>query len=193
MIRTTLAALALAATTTTAMAEPRSYKIDPSHASVAFFVEHIGYAKVLGQFLETTGSFVFDEETRELGEVTVNVSAASVFTNDDARDGHVKSGDFLDAKGHPDITFTASGGTITSERTGQVAGDLTVRGITKPVVLDVTWNKSGNYPFGHQKYTIGVSARTTIKRSDFGMTYAQGGIVGDEVEIMVEIEAIAED
>jgi len=187
------AALVLGLAATTAQAAPRTYTIDPTHAAIAFLVDHIGYAKVLGQFLTTEGSFVFDEDTRELGAVTVTIDAASVFTNDERRDGHVRSKDFLDSEANPAITFNAEGGTVTSERTGQVTGDLTIRGVTQPVTLDVTWNKSGAYPFGHKKHTIGVSARATILRSAFGMDYAQGGIVGDEVDLLIEIEAIAEE
>lgn len=190
MFRPVLIAASAALTVSMAQAAPATYKIDPDHAAIAFMVDHIGYAKVLGQFLTTEGEFVFDEETRELGSVSVTVDTASVFTNHDARDDHVRSKDFLDAKTNPAITFTADGGTIKGDRTGQVTGDLTIRGVTKPVTLDVVWNKSDVYPFGHKKHTLGVSARGTIKRSDFDMTYAQGGIVGDEVELIIEIEAI---
>ncbi|MEM7505682.1 MAG: YceI family protein, partial [Pseudomonadota bacterium] len=86
--------------------------------------------------------------------------------------------------------FTANGGEVTGEGTGTVTGDLTLLGVTKPVTLDVTLNKTGPYPFGHKKKTMGISARGMVKRSDFGMTYALGGIVGDEVEIVIEMEAI---
>ncbi len=181
------------ALTAPAKAEPRTYEIDPAHASIAFLVQHIGYAKTLGQFLKTSGSFVYDEEARVLGDLSVSVDARSVFTNDKARDNHVLGKDFLATDEHPDITFIASGGEATGETTGTVTGDLTIRGVTKPVTLDVTLNKAGPYPFGHQKNTLGISARATILRSEFGMTYALGGIVGDEVEILIEVEAIQQD
>ncbi len=191
MIRTTLtAALIAAALASPATAEPHTYEIDQTHASIGFLVDHIGYAKLLGQFLKTEGSFVFDEETLELGEVNVTIDASSVFTNHEARDNHVRSNDFLAAGDNPDITFTATGGQIETDRTGKVTGDLTIRGVTNPVTLDVTWNKTAPYPFGHQKQTIGVSARGSILRSDYDMTYAQGGIVGDEVDLIIEVEAI---
>lgn len=191
--RMTLASIIAASLGQAADAAPRTYDIDPEHAAIAFLVDHIGFAKVLGQFLTTSGTFVFDEETRELGEVSVAIDAKSVFTNDDRRDRHVISKDFLSANENPEITFTANGGTITSDLTGKVTGDLTIRGVTRPVTLDVVWNKSGAYPFGHQKHTMGVSARAKILRSEWGMDYAQGGIVGDEVELIIEIEAIARD
>lgn len=193
MIRRSAATLILCAMTATAAhAAPRTYQIDPEHATIAFLVDHIGFAKVLGQFTKTSGSFEFDEDTRTLGEVSVKIEASEVFTNDSARDRHVTGSDFLDAGSNPQITFTANGGTIEGDRTGKVTGDLTIRGVTKPITLDVTWNKSGKYPFGHGKHTIGVSARGTVIRSEFGMTYALGGIVGDEVELIIEVEAIAD-
>ncbi|MEO1495250.1 MAG: YceI family protein [Pseudomonadota bacterium] len=191
-----VAALAVAtasAAIVPAQAEPRTYKIDPSHATIAFLVDHIGYAKTLGKFLKTEGSFVYDEKAKELGEVTVTVDATSVFSNDEARDNHVRNKDFLDSKAHPAITFTATGGQATGETTGTVTGDLTIRGVTKPVTLDVTLNKAGPYPFGHKKHTLGISARATIKRSEWGMTYALGGLVGDDVDLIIEVEAIQQD
>jgi len=176
-----------------ALAAPKTYKIDPEHAVIAFTVDHIGYAKVLGQFLSVEGEFVYDEETRALDAVTVDVDATSVFSNNEARDNHIKGEDFLWAEKTPTITFRAEGGEATSETEGKVTGDLTIRGVTRPVTLDVTLNKAGVYPFGHKKYTLGISARTVIKRSEWDMTYALGGLVGDEVEVIVEIEAIQQD
>ncbi|MEL7468319.1 MAG: YceI family protein [Pseudomonadota bacterium] len=196
MIRRTAAALALFAMTATATATnaaPRTFEIDPSHTTIAFLVDHIGYAKTLGKFLKTEGSFIYNEETRELGTVSVEIDATSVFSNDERRDDHIRNKDFLDSKAHPLIIFTATGGEAASDTAGTVTGDLTVRGVTQPVTLDVTLNKAAPYPFGHKKQTMGISARTTIKRSDFGMTYALGGIVGDEVQLIIEVEAIQTD
>lgn len=174
----------------TAAAAPEQYRIDPAHAAVAFMVDHIGYASVLGMFREAEGSFTFDPESRQLAELTVTIDAASVFTNHDRRDNHLRGGDFLDTDAHPLITFVGTSAEPLGDRTGRVTGDLTVRGVSVPVTLDVQWNKSGPYPFG-DTYVIGVSARTTVRRSDFGMTYAvENGWVGDEVDIIIEIEAV---
>lgn len=176
-----------------AEAEMARYEIDPSHTTVAFLVAHIGYAKTLGVFRQVGGAFDFDPEAKALGDVTVTVDAASVWTNDDRRDGHVRNKDFLHVDAHPEIVFTATGGEVTGESTGRVSGDLTILGVTHPITLDVTLNKIGDYPFGHGKETVGVSARGTVVRSQYGMTYALGGIVGDEVELMIEMEAIRAD
>lgn len=172
-------------------AEPQRFEIDPAHTTLGFWVMHIGYARTWGQFTDVSGSFVYDDAAQSLSDLTVTVPTASVSTNHEARDGHVKNKDFLHVTEHPKMTFTATGGEVTGERTGKVTGDLTLLGVTRSVTLDVTLNKTGPYPFGHKKETMGISARGVVKRSDFGMTYALGGIVGDEVEIVVEMEAIA--
>ncbi|MEM7743231.1 MAG: YceI family protein [Pseudomonadota bacterium] len=194
MIRPFVLALALSLTVAApTKAEQHTYDIDPEHASIAFLVDHIGYARLLGQFLTTEGSFVYNEETRELGEVSVTIDAASVFSNHERRDNHIRNQDFLDVGEHPAITFTASGGEATGDTTGKVMGDLTIRGVTQPVTLDVTLNRAAPYPFGHKRQTLGISARATILRSDFGMTYALPDLVGDEVELLIEIEAIQQE
>lgn len=173
-----------------ARAEPARYEIDPDHTTIAFLVSHIGYQKVLGQFLEFEGGFTFDEQARTLEDLKVTIDVDSVETHHDDRDDHLESDDFLAEDEHPEITFVMTGAEATGERTGKVAGDLTIRGVTKPVTLDVTWNKSGPYPFG-DNYVTGISARTDLKRSDFGMDYGVAdGLVGDEVEVIIELEAI---
>lgn len=174
-----------------AAAESRVYQLDPTHLSIAFLVAHVGFAKTLGLFRSAEGSFVFDESIPQVKDIQVVIPTASVFTNNEARDTHLRSADFLAAEQYPAITFTGTSAQPTGEHTGTVTGDLSIRGVTKPVTLEVVWNKSGDYPFGDHHYAIGLSARTTIKRSDFGMTYAlAGGLVADEVEIILEFEAI---
>lgn len=183
-------ALALVAAPS-AHAEPRTYEIDPEHFSIGFLTKHIGYADTLGMFLEGRGEFVYDEQTRELHGGTVEIRADSVFTNHDERDNHVRSDDFLDVDDHATIVFEVTGFAAHSDSQGTLEGDLTLLGQTRPVSLDVTLNKADVYPFGHQQYTLGLSARTTIARSDWGMTYGvDNGMVGDEVDLIFELEAI---
>jgi polyisoprenoid-binding protein YceI len=182
---------AMVAAPTPAAAEPRSYKLDPEHTSIGFLVKHIGFAKVLGLFRTVEGSFVFDAEAPSVSAIDVTIQADSVFTANNRRDQHVREADFLWVEKHPTITFKGTGAERTGQRTGKITGDLTVRGVTRPVTLDVVWNKSGDYPFGDGHHAVGISARATIKRSDFDMTYALvGGLVGDEVEIIIEVEGI---
>ncbi|WP_119165850.1 YceI family protein [Algihabitans albus] len=187
------AVLALGLPASLAQAEPARYVLDPEHVAVAFLVEHIGYAKTLGKFLSVEGSFVFDETVPAVSDLEVAIVADSVFTAHERRDDHVRSGDFLAADDHPEITFVMTGAEPSGPRTGRILGDLTIRGVTRPVSLDVTWNKSGKYPF-NDNYVTGISARATVKRSDFGMTYAlENELVGDEIEILIEAEAIRQD
>ena len=187
------AALVLGIGTSAARADMATYVLDPDHLTVAFTIMHAGYAKTLGRFAEVEGSFAYNDVTRELGQVSVTIQTASVQTWHEKRDRHVRSDDFLAAEAHPQITFMAEGGIPTSTTTGTVTGDLTIRGVTQPVTLEVTMNKLADYPCCHGKETIGISARTTILRSDFGSTYALPEFVGDEVEIMLEFEAIRQD
>lgn len=190
-VSTTIGAILLVSAAGSAGAEPRTYRIDPEHFSIGFLVEHVGYAKTLGMFQEAKGQFVYDEETRELQSARVEVAADSVFTNHAERDEHLRDDDFLAVEEYPTVVFEATEYEPTGENSGKLTGDLTLLGQTRPVTLDVTRNKSEEYPFGHGEYTMGVSARTTIERSEWGMTYAvDNGLVGDEVELMFEFEAI---
>ena len=192
-IRASLLALALFAATPSALAAPKTFDLDPTHTTVAFWVDHIGYARTLGWFTEVSGSFVYDAEARTVSDIEITVNPASVFSNDERRDEHVRNADFLDVKSHPEIVFTADGGQATGENTGVIPGELTLLGQTRPLELKVTLNKDGPYPFGHKKRTLGLSAEATIVRSEYGMNYALGGLVGDEVTVMIEFEAIQRD
>jgi polyisoprenoid-binding protein YceI len=173
-----------------ARAEPAEYVLDPEHVTVGFLTAHIGYAKVLGQFLEIEGVYHFDEDSGELSNVAVTVNTASVITNHDDRDRHLRSDDFLDVRAFPTMRFTADGARRTGERTFEIAGRLELLGRSEPLTLSATWNKSETYPIGGAAYVMGVSARGSLRRSAFGMNYAvENGWVGDDVEIIVEFEA----
>ncbi len=190
-MRTALLATVLTVGPTLAMAEPERYELDPEHTTVAFTVMHVGYAATLGLFAEVEGGFVYDRETQELSEVEVTVQTASLETMNDARDEHVRSGDFLNVSEFPEMVFTASSGTPTGETTGEVPGELTLLGETHPLVLDVALNKAGVYPFGHERFTLGLSLSGSLQRSDWGMTYGvDNGLVGDEVTLILETEAM---
>lgn len=194
-----LALAALTAPATETRAEPARFNIDPAHQSVGFFVMHVGYQRQFGIFREVEGHFVFDEATNTLSELEVVVQTESVWTNHDARDKHLRSGDFLDSKAFPEMRFTMTEAKALTDSTGTVTGELTLRGETRPLTLDVTLNKVAEYPFGGgafsaKPYVAGISAKGMIRRSDFGMTYAlDGDLVGDEVELFAEIEAIRQE
>jgi len=194
-LATGLAALTLLLTQTLsspARAEPREFVIDPDHFGISFSVRHIGYADTLGLFLKARGRFVYDESTRTLQGGRVVVDTASVFSNHTKRDKHLRDDDFLDVEAHPEAVFEANGLTLDEDGQGTLKGRLTLLGQTRPVELEVRLNKAADYPFplGLARYTLGISASTTLRRSEWGMDYAvANGLVGDEVHMRFEIEA----
>ncbi|MCM0611795.1 YceI family protein [Marinobacter sediminum] len=173
-----------------ATAEPEKFVVDDEHFSMAFEIMHIGYAPVMGMFREVKGEFVYDEETKELSAGELVFKSNSVFTNHEKRDDHLRKDDFLHTSQYPQITFTVTSFETTGENTGTVVGDLTMLGQTHPVELDVTLNKAAVYPIGHEDYTLGITATTTLKRSTWGMTYGlDPALVGDEVSLKFGFEA----
>ncbi|CAN7552982.1 YceI family protein [Pseudorhodoferax sp. LjRoot39] len=173
-----------------AFAQSARYEIDPDHLTLAFLVEHIGYAKVLGQFRKASGSYSFDEASGQLGAVRIEVETDSATTQHSGRDRHVRGSDFLNASSFPRMVFTAAGGKRIAERQYEIAGELELLGRRQPLTLTATWNKSAPSPIT-KLHTMGVSARGSVKRSAYGMDYGvANGWVGDEVQLLIEFEAI---
>lgn len=171
-------------------AAPARYELDPEHLTIAFLTEHIGYAKVLGSFGKATGTYTFDETTGTLSNVRIVVETASVTTGHDRRDQHLRSEDFLASSKFPRMTFTAQGARALGNGRFDVAGQLELRGVVRPLTLSATMNKSAPYPIGDKAHVMGVSARGSLRRSEFGMTYSvENGWVGDTVELIIELEA----
>ena len=142
-------------------------------------------------FLEGKGDFSYDAETGEVSDLRIVIAADSVFTNHDRRDRHLRGSDFLNAGEFPEIVFTGLRTEKTGEKTGLIHGELELLGVRRPLTVDVTLNKAAEYPFGHRKFTLGLSARTSFRRSAFGMTYAvEGDLVGDTVDMIFEFEAL---
>jgi len=176
-----------------ARAEAARYALDPDHLTVAFLVDHIGYAKTLGAFRKASGSFSYDESNGALGDVRVVVETASVDTAHAARDGHLRKADFLDVARFPTMTFTATRATRRGERDYRIEGELELLGRKRPLVLEATLNKLERYPIGPplaKPFVAGASARARFRRSDFGMGYGiANGLVGDQIELIIELEA----
>ncbi|HET8800116.1 MAG TPA: YceI family protein [Marinobacter sp.] len=171
-------------------AEPATFVVDDEHFSMMFEIMHIGYAPVMGLFRDVEGQFVYDEQARTLNSGTLVFQSDSIYTNHEERDEHLRSDDFLDSDDHPEIRFSVTGFETTGQNTGKVTGDLTLLGKIRPVTLDVTLNKSAEYPIGHEEYTLGITAETTLKRSEWGMTYGlDPALVGDEVTLRFGFEA----
>lgn len=177
-----------------AAAQAASYELDPDHLTVAFLVDHIGYAKTLGLFRAAKGSYRFDEATATLSAVRIEVDTASVFSNQRKRDDHLKGPDFLNSREFPRMVFTADSARRVGERGFEIAGQLELLGQKRPLTLQATWNKSAESPIavgGRKPYVMGVSARGSFKRSAYGMNYAvANGWVGDEVALIIEFEAV---
>ena len=168
------------------------FAIDKAHTNIVFMVTHLGYSRMIGRFDDFKGDLTFDPKNVEKSKVNVTINTASVNTHHEARDKHLRSPDFFNAKEFPQMTFVSTGIEKTGDKTGKILGNLTLLGVTKPVALDVTFNSMRKHPLPQYKgiMTTGFSARTKIKRSDFGMKFALGGI-GDEIDIMLEVEAAA--
>lgn len=171
-------------------AEPRLHEIDPQHLTLGFLVEHVGFAKVFGRFREAEGRFTFDEAAGEISNVRVVVKTASVDTTVEPRDRHLRSADFLNVEKFPEMIFESTETTKLQGRKGELRGNLTLVGVTRPVALSVTWNKSDTSPLPGNPFVAGMSARGGFRRSEFGMSYGLAdGLVGDEVELLIELEA----
>ena len=166
-----------------------TFVIDPNHTNIVFAVNHLGYSNMIGQFQEFEGQFTVDQENPENGSVQITIKTASVDTDHEKRDDHLRSPDFFNAAEFPEMTFKSTGVEVTGENTRKVTGDLTLLGVTKPVTLDVTVNKIAPHPLPQYEgvLTAGISASTSILRSDYGMkTFLPA--LGDEVRIWLEVE-----
>jgi polyisoprenoid-binding protein YceI len=169
-----------------------TYEIDPAHSSAHFLVRHMMVANVRGAFSKVSGTVVYDPDSPGETSIEAVIDATSIGTREEARDTHLKSADFLHVEKHPVITFKSKKVDAAGDGELKVIGDLTIRGVTKEVVLKVDGPTPENKdPWGNIK--MGASATTKIKRSDFGLTWnamlETGGIlVGDDVKIELDVE-----
>ncbi|HZN04679.1 MAG TPA: YceI family protein [Candidatus Polarisedimenticolia bacterium] len=192
-----LAVFALTALVTAGVAagEARAadtYSIDPSHSNVGFTVRHF-FSKVPGHFTKYEGTIVYDTQDLSKSTVTVSIDTASIDTEEPKRDAHLKSPDFFDAEKHPKITFVSSKVTPAGDKKVKVDGTLTIRGVSKPVTLDV--DLLGTGPDGWGGVRSGFEARTKINRQDFGVAWNKvveggGSVLSDEVDIVLNVEAV---
>jgi polyisoprenoid-binding protein YceI len=168
-----------------------TYQIDSNHTSAQFKVRHMMIANVKGEFAKVTGTVDFDPSNTSLAKVDVNIDVASLVTGQPPRDEHLKGADFFDAANHPQITFKSKSVSAASGGGYKVAGDLTLRGVTKPVTLDVE-PVSGEIKDMWGSMRRGTAASTRIKRSDFGMAWnapVEGGVlVSDDVDITIDLQ-----
>lgn len=164
-----------------------TYAIDPVHTQVLFFVNHLGYSNSQGEFLKFDGSYRFHPADWGGASVNVTIDTASLSMNDDAWDKHLKSPDFFNVEKYPQMSFRSTKVEKIGDNTGRIDGELTLLGVTKPVTLDVRFNKAAEFPM-NKKFKSGFSATTTIKRSEWGLSYGVPFGIGDDVDIRLEVE-----
>lgn len=164
------------------------YTFDPVHTQVLFFVSHLGFSNSAGKFLAFDGGFSFDPDSWASSSVDVGIRTASINMDDQKWEKHLRSEDFFNVQKYPVMGFKSTKVEQTGERQALIHGDLTLLGVTRPVTLEATFNKAGVHPKSKQ-YVAGFSARTVVKRSEFGMNYGVP-MLGDDVEVRLEVEGI---
>jgi polyisoprenoid-binding protein YceI len=174
----------------------QTWQIDSAHSGIHFSVRHLVIAKVRGQFSRWSGALEVPGGSFGRAQVKATIDASSIDTGVADRDAHLKSPDFFDAATYPEITFTSRRVDLVSDARLRVVGELTLRGVTREVVLDVESSGVAKDPWGNVR--AGFSAKTSVDRKAFGLTWNQaletGGVmVGDKVEIEIEIEAVRQD
>ena len=173
-----------------------AWKIDLSHSQVTFSVRHMMISNAHGRFEKFDGEVNFNEADPTQSSVDITIDPASINTRDEKRDGHLRSPDFFDAEGYPEITFQSTSIRPVDEDTFEIEGDLTIRAITRPVTLKAVLEGAATDPQGNER--VGLSVRGEINRSDHDMKFnvALGGgnmLVSDRVKILLDISAVKVD
>lgn len=182
---------------TTAASTPSTstWTIDPSHTLVEFSAKHMMITTVKGRFADVKGTVTLDEAAPDRSSAEVEIAAASIDTRTEQRDQHLKSADFLEVEKYPTITFRSrkvEGARGEPGKSFRVIGDLTIRGVTREVTLDATYEGRGRDPWGGER--VSFSADTKIDRRDYGLTWnaaleTGGVLVSNEIKIHVEVQA----
>lgn len=162
------------------------FAIDPVHSSVIFGINHFGLTTFYGRFNGPSGEFHFDHGTPSASSFNITVKPENVDTGAEARNQHLKSADFFDARQFPEITFTSTKVERTGKTAFTVTGDLTMHGVTKPIEVTLDYGGRLESPRGVRS---GFTTEFTVNRQDFGVSYGQG-MLGDEVKLMIGIEGV---
>ena len=170
-----------------------NYAIDPSHSRIGFVARHAMVTKVRGSFNEFDGSGYFDAENPADSHLQLTIQAASIDTRNADRDGHLRSNDFFDMDTYPEITFASTAVEQVDAENYRVTGDLTIKGVTKPVTVDFEYTGTAVDPYNNQR--IGFEGKTTINRKDWGVNWnaaleAGGVLVSEKVTLEFEVSAI---
>lgn len=170
-----------------------NWQIDFAHSEIGFSVRHMMISKVRGQFEKFSGHVNFDENDPTQTAVDIAIEIGSINTRDGQRDNHLRSADFFDAANYPVMTFKSKQVEQLSDDEGRLVGDLTIRGVTKEVALDVEYAGQSKSPWGTT--SAGFTATATLNRKDWGLNWNQaletgGVLVGEKVQISIELELI---
>ncbi|MET8331579.1 YceI family protein [Streptomyces sp. NPDC005181] len=170
-----------------------NYTLDPSHTRIGFVARHAMVTKVRGAFNEFEGSAYINGDNPADSTATVTIKAASIDTRNAQRDEHLRSNDFLAMDQHPEITFVSTAVRQNGENTFDLTGDLTIRGVTKPVTVPFTYEGAATDPFGNVR--VGFEGSVTINRKDYGVTWnatleTGGVLVSDKIVLEFEVSAI---
>lgn len=186
-VQTLIAGAALALAAVAASAAPVTYTVDTTHSRVTFYVNHFGFSNSVGEFKIADGTFSFDDDDWSKSGVAARIPVQSLELGDAKWNAHLLSPDFLEAARYPEIDFVSRKLEKVDAAHGKLYGDLTVKGVTRPVVLNLTVNKVGEHPL-RKTQGAGFTATTTVRRSEFGVTLYLPG-VADDVVIRIEVEA----
>lgn len=180
--------LAMAGIESAAMAD--TYTVDPVHSSIVFRIGHLQISSVYGRFNKASGTVEYDPAAPEKAKFDVQVATKNVDTNEPRRDDDLRSPNFFDAEKYPTIQFKSTSVKAAGDKTLEVSGDMTLHGVTKPITVTMQYGGVANNP--RMGVRSGFSTEFTIKRSDFGMD-KMIPMVGDEVKMMVQLEAVKQD
>jgi polyisoprenoid-binding protein YceI len=183
-------------TTTVPRTITGTYAIDPAHSRIGFVARHAMVTKVRGSFNEFEGAGYFDAEDPANSRVELTIKAASIDTRNADRDGHLRSNDFFDMASYPEIRFVSTEVAPAGEDAYRVSGDLTIKGVTKPVTVDFEYTGTAVDPFGNTR--LGLEGKTTVNRKDWGVNWnaaleAGGVLVSEKVTLEFEVSAIRTD
>ncbi|GAA0620925.1 YceI family protein [Thalassospira tepidiphila] len=163
-----------------------TYKLDPTHTSVLFIVNHLGFSDYQGRFNGVTGELTLDREDPSASSATIKIDLNQIDSGVEALDNHMKTADFFNVEEFPTATFTSTSVELVGDNAATVTGDLTLLGETKPLVLDVTLSGEGTHPMTGDE-VVGFSADGVVTRTDYGMDFLVPG-VGDEVTLQISSE-----
>jgi len=182
-----LALLAMTGMGTAAQAAEYKFDIPGMHASIDFRISHLGFSWMTGRFDRFDGSFTFDEANPENSRVVVEIDPASINTNHGERDNHLRNADFLDVANFPEARYESRSVEVTGDKTAIIRGDLTLRGVTRPVDIQMEYVGGGQDPWGGTR--AGFTGTTTLTLADYGMTYNLGP-TAEQIYMTFDIEGI---